>query len=79
MWVVLNQCPDSFNLIGPDCSSWGVTARGTSMRSFINPRDRMGLAWVAANYCLVSRILDCNYIMLHHVDTPDRSARAAFI
>ena len=60
MWVVLNECPDSFNMIGPDCSSWGVTARGTSMRSLINVRGRMGLPWVADNYCLVSRILGCN-------------------
>ena len=54
-WVVLNECPDAFNLIGPDCSSWGLPARSTSMRSSINPFGRMGIAWVSSNYCLVSR------------------------
>ncbi|CAE7251682.1 unnamed protein product [Symbiodinium sp. CCMP2456] len=56
-WVVLNECPDAFNLIGPDCSSWGLPARSTSMRSSINPFGRMGIAWVSSNYCLVSRLV----------------------
>ena len=57
MWVVLNECPDACNLIGPDCSSWGVPARASSMRSFINPLGRMANLWVSSNTCLVSRPL----------------------
>ncbi|CAE7653684.1 unnamed protein product [Symbiodinium necroappetens] len=56
-WVVLNECPDACNLVGPDCSSWGLPARATSMRSKINPFGRMGLTWVSSNNCLVSRLV----------------------
>ena len=57
MYAVLNQCVDAINVIGPDCSSWGLPARHTSMRSEINPLGRNGLAWVDTNNCLVSRPL----------------------
>ena len=60
MWAVLNQAPDALNLVGPDCSSWGVPARYTSMRNFVNPYGRMGNDWVESNNCLVSRTLVCN-------------------
>ncbi|CAE7435198.1 unnamed protein product, partial [Symbiodinium necroappetens] len=63
-WVVMNEVPDGFNLIGPDCSSWGMPARASSMRSTINPYGRMGNSWVSSNYCLVSRLVLLLLLML---------------
>ena len=31
---------NAMNLFAPDCGSWGLTARGTSMRSELNPAGR---------------------------------------
>ena len=62
MWVIMNECTDALNVIGPDCSSWGIPARSTSMRSYVNPFGRLGNDWVHRNYCLVSRIPSCNDI-----------------
>ena len=59
LWTALNLCPDALSLVGPDCSSWGIPARSTSMRSAVNPFGRLGLDWVWGNYCLVSRNLIC--------------------
>ncbi|CAE7315092.1 unnamed protein product [Symbiodinium necroappetens] len=64
MWVVLNEIPDACNLIGPDCSSWGVPARASSMRSFINAHGRMASSWVNSNNCLVSRLVLLLLLML---------------
>ena len=36
LYAIMNLCPMGFTLFAPDCSSWGIPARGTSMRSFIN-------------------------------------------
>ena len=55
LWVVLNEIPDAMNVIGPDCSSWGVPARATSMRNFNNPHGRAGLDWVSSGTTMVSR------------------------
>ncbi len=44
-------------LFAPDCSSWGLPARGTSKRSFINVFGNIFLAWVQDAGCMVSRIL----------------------
>ena len=53
---------DAMNMIGPACGSWGIPARGTSMRSTINPYGRVGIECVDANNCLVSRMLCSNMI-----------------
>ena len=48
------------NLVGPDCSSWGIPARSVSCRSWINPYGNLQNAWVTSNNELISRRLDCN-------------------
>ena len=62
MYVILCELPDALNLFAPDCGSWTVTARGTSMRSVISPSGREALPWVADNNCTVSRSISCNYV-----------------
>ena len=37
---------DSLGHFAPDCSSWGMPARGTSLRSFLNWQGNVHLAWV---------------------------------
>ena len=37
MWVILCEYPEAVNLMGPCCSSWGLPARGTSCRNYVNP------------------------------------------
>lgn len=44
-------------MMGPDCSSWGVPARGTSLRSPINCYGNLFLDWVRRSNCMVSRTL----------------------
>ena len=69
MYAVMNQIVDALNVIGPDCSSWGLPARSTSMRNSINPMGRCGLSWVDANNCLVSRSLGhhtCEFEIAHN-------------
>lgn len=45
-------------LFAVDCSSWGVPARATSKRSFINIHGNMFLQWVRDAGCMAARILD---------------------
>ena len=46
-------------LMAPDCSSWGLPARGTSKRSYINVYGRSALKWVRDSGTMVSRSLSC--------------------
>ena len=39
----------------PDCSSWGLPARGTSLRSFTNVSGNVFLPWVQSATCMVTR------------------------
>lgn len=48
-------------MFAPDCSSWGVPARGTSLRSAINVFGNVFLSWVNRSGCMVSRIPGCFY------------------
>lgn len=41
--------------MGPECGSWGVPARGTSMRNFMNWAGAMALAFVTNANMTVSR------------------------
>lgn len=66
MYVILCECPDAMNLFAPDCGSWGLTARGASMRSELNPAGREALSWVSCNNCMVSRSIGCSYRLLAH-------------
>ena len=62
MYVVLCEFPDALNLIGPDCSSWTIPARGTSLRSTINPWGRQGIDFVGENNALCSRCFVCSLL-----------------
>ena len=46
-------------LMGPDCSSWGIPSRGTSLRSFINALGNVNHGFVAAGNLTISRNLGC--------------------
>lgn len=45
--TILCLFPDSLCLMGPCCSSWGIPARYTTMRSFINAFGAVHLPFVA--------------------------------
>lgn len=72
MMVVLQEAPNALNLVAPDCSSFTVVSRGTSMRTPINPLGRDGIAFVHSANGSVSRlgliknhgILTCIYHIL---------------
>ena len=49
--------PDGLVLCGPDCSSWGVPARSSSGRSYVNPYGRMSIQWVSGNNAIIARRL----------------------
>lgn len=51
--------PGGLSMWGPDCRSWSMASRGTTMRSFLN--NGIGLDWdfVAAGNQMVSRRLLC--------------------
>ena len=57
LWVVMGMPPDSLLMAAPDCSSWGLPARGTSLRSWINPCGNIFLQWVRRSNCMMSRNL----------------------
>ena len=44
--TILCLHPDSVCLLGPNCGSWGIPARHTTMRSFINAWGAMHLPFV---------------------------------
>ena len=46
-------------MVGPDCASWGIPARSTSGRSFVNAFGSLHRDFVSRNNALVSRTLDC--------------------
>ena len=48
---------DSFGHFAPDCSSWGVPSRGTSLRNYINAAGNIGNSWVKGANVQVSRNL----------------------
>lgn len=47
----------SLSLWAPDCGSWGIPCRGTSMRSLINPCGFTGFGFVARANVMVSRMV----------------------
>lgn len=59
--AILQLSVNGLALFAPDCSSWGVPARGTSKRSFINVFGNIYLKWVQDSGCMVSRML-CRYL-----------------
>ena len=61
--VVLSMVVNGLLLAGPDCSSWGVPARGTSLRNWINIHGNQYLGWVRGSSTMVSRLLGLCYSM----------------
>lgn len=57
LWIAINMHPDGIACMGPDCSSWGVPARGTSMRSAINIFGNLMSSWVRRSTTMVTRLL----------------------
>ena len=55
MVCVLQQCPGAFNMVAPDCGSFSVVSRGTSLRTGINPLGMQSLGFVARGNGTISR------------------------
>ena len=55
--TVLCLLPESVCLMGPDCSSWGLPARGTSQRNYMNSLGAVHLKWVSDSNVTISRKL----------------------
>ena len=53
--TMLCLCPEAVVLMGPCCASWGLPARGTSKRSYINAHGAMRLPFVGAANVTVGR------------------------
>ena len=61
LWVVLHMPVDSLGHLAPDCSSWGIPSRGTSLRNFVNVAGNVFLPWVQGANQMVSRNLGIAY------------------
>ena len=48
---------NSLTLFAPDCSSWGIPARGSSKRSYINSAGNLFSEWVRSANTMVARSL----------------------
>ena len=57
LWTVLCEFEESMNVMGPNCNSWGLPARSTSQRNYMNPNGATHLPFVDDGNCCVSRIL----------------------
>lgn len=53
--TVLHEVENAVNVLAPICSSWGMPARYTSMRSFFNPQGQEQYAFVRSANVMVSR------------------------
>ena len=57
LWICMHMHPNSIGMMGPDCSSWGLPARGSSWRSPINIFGNVFSDWVRRSTSMVSRNL----------------------
>lgn len=57
LWVVARMPTNSLCLAAPDCSSWGIPARGSSRRNFINSSGHLFSEWVRGANTMVARKL----------------------
>ena len=56
IYVILNMAPEGLALMGPDCASWGIPARGTAMRNYMNVFGAVHLDFVSRGNLTISRI-----------------------
>ena len=59
IWAILCEVEESLNLMGPCCASWGVPARGTSCRTFVNSYGLMHIPFVSDGNMTSARNLGC--------------------
>ena len=57
--TILCLLPESVCLMGPDCSSWGLPARGASQRNYMNSLGAVHLNFVNDSNVTISRKLRC--------------------
>lgn len=57
LWAVMQMDANALGHCAPDCSSWGIPSRGTSLRNFINVAGNMFLPWIQGANMQVSRWL----------------------
>lgn len=63
LWIGFNMHPNAIACMGPDCSSWGLPARGSSLRSFVNIFGNVFSSWVQRSSTMITRLLaGINYI-----------------
>jgi hypothetical protein len=65
MFAIMNLGYRGFVMWAPDCSSWGIPCRGTSMRSIINPQRHESFEFVQRANCMVGRRLFCIWAHYH--------------
>lgn len=63
--TILQEHENAVNVLAPICSSWGMPARATSMRSFFNWQGHEGYDFVRSANVMVSRPIG-----LRHPDPP---------
>ena len=63
-FAALNLAPGCIGLVAPDCRSWGVPARGTTFRNWVNPMG-VGHQFVADGNRMASRTLACIYLYVN--------------
>lgn len=56
--TILQEAENAVNVMAPICSSWGMPARSTSMRSFFNWQGQGQYPFVLSANIMVSRLLD---------------------
>jgi|OrbCmetagenome_4_1107370.scaffolds.fasta_scaffold163478_1 hypothetical protein len=55
----MQELPNAMNVLAPDCGSWGVPARGTSRRNWMNFVGMVNFDFVRRGNQMVSRCFDC--------------------
>jgi hypothetical protein len=55
----MNMTTNALGMLGPDCGSWGLPARGSSLRSEINIWGNLFSPWVRGGTQMISRSFVC--------------------
>ena len=65
--TVLCMCEQGVCLLGPDCAPWGMPARHTTQKSFINAHGGLHLPFVSGGMQMISLLLGCVVGLCHGV------------